>query len=525
MWAVTRAKPDDQHNHLLFSTMDPLESILVEKPDSEDSLELIDMNDEHAALGSPDPNAQGESAEGRITRNLCGSMRRRPLGAKRNRQSPIKGNCLGSRLPKSSATEATYRVIYGKGEVPDIDTFSVQREGEATADAQGRNFIGSGAMSPTKASVDDFVTSLRIETPEFAKDALVTYKRGRVRQASPEALVSPPHTPRAHEDGAGWQDLLRNVKETMPYCIRVLSLSFRGKAGNKLDTELLSGGKHYKAPSPLVQILLKEDPYLVAGLLSFCAWYVLSLIYYVISLVHGIYVLLIRPPIFIMVFLSGKALFIIRALCAACFAVLFISLADYRALKRTGSFERLGLTDFRSRCQFISEDPIPEPQFNDLREVAPSYVLSLIRHLKMMLLYPEDVIRGYYDGFDQIYVPERPEQPLDLIFWILGIVRWVGGSCFSYFITVFSRVIFIYASLFMTVRQNASILREMGMFWLFLGTFSVITIGLILSLIQIPVLSRVVDIVGFASLLCFFFIGGLRITRCLLSRRRPQLQS
>lgn len=524
MWAVTRAKPDDQHNHLLFSTMDPLESILVEKSYSEDSLELIDMNEENATP-SPDPDAQGEPVESRITRNLCGSMRRRPVGAKKNRQSPVKGNRLGSRLPKSAATEATYRVIYGKGEVPDSDTLPVQREGEAVTDAQGRNFVGSGAMSPRKASVDDFVTSLRIETPEFAKDALVTYKRGRVRQASPEALVSPPHTPRAQEDSAGWYDLLRNVKETLPYCIRVLSLSFRGKAGNKLDTELISGDKHYKAPSPLVQILLKEDPYLVAGLLSFCAWYVLSLLYYVISLVHGIYVLVIRPPIFIMVFLSGKALFIIRALCAACFAVLFISMADYRVLKRTGSFERLGLTDFRSRCQFISEDPIPEPRFNDLRGIAPSYVLSLIRHLKMMLLYPEDVIRGYYDSFDQIYVPERPEQPLDLIFWILGIVRWVGGSCLSYFITVFSRVVFIYAALFMTVRHNASVLRELGMFWLFLGTFCMITIGLALSLVQIPVLSSVVDIVGFASLLCFFFIGGLRIARCLLSRRRPKSQA
>lgn len=308
---------------------------------------------------------------------------------------------------------------------------------------------------------------------------------------------------------------LEKAKQMILYTIHVLSAALWSDDNTSIDKVcILKNGKVISAAPPLLQVLLKEEPYLSTGVLLFAIWTVLVALFKILSAFHTLYRVLIKPPFIVILFLISRLKLVVHSLCAACLVYLMVSFVDYTEMLRHNE-----LVDEEDPFMFITNGSVENIDFAHLKTITPEEMLAMVRHLRIMLLFPTEIIRRFYDGFDQIYIPKRPDLFIDVIFWSIGVGSWIASTCISYFYHLFFHVVFIFVASFPIVRTKRAKFKYAQTYYATIISLVVVSMSIILSVVKLPGLTKATRWISSLSFLIFFVGGAARIINYLLKRK------
>lgn len=372
-------------------------------------------------------------------------------------------------------------------------------------------------LTPTAYQHSSVRSPQRMSTIRESPEESVASRYGTIQKLPPSKFTNSP-APGLGAEPSGFTPpatLIEKAKHLILYTIHVLGAALWSDDNTSIDrVYTLTSGKVIMAAPPLLQVLLKEEPYLATGVLFFVVWVLVAALFKVLSAFHTLYKLLIKPPLILLLFLASRLRHLIYSLCAASLVYLILSLVDYTEMLRHNE-----LVDEEDPFMFITNGSVENIDFAHLKTITPEEMLAMVRHLRIMLLFPTEIIRRFYDGFDQIYIPKRPDVFIDIVFWSVGVGSWIVSTCVSYFYHLFFHVVFIFMASFPVVRTKRAKFKYVQTYYATIVSLIIVSLGTILSIIKIPGLTKATNWISSLSFLVFFVGGAARITSYLLKRR------
>lgn len=371
-------------------------------------------------------------------------------------------------------------------------------------------------LTPTACQYSTIRSPQRMSTIRESPEEPTASNREKLSKLPSSKFDSATSTPSAKSsDSYSSVRKIEKIKQIITYTIHVLSAELWSDDSTSIDkVYTLKNGRVITAAPPLLQVLLKEEPYLATGILLFVLWTIIAALFKVLSAFHTLYKLFIKPPFIILLFLISRLKLVLHSLCAASLVYLVVSFVDYTEMLRHNE-----LVDEEDPFMFITSGNVDNIDFAHLKTISPEEMLAMVRHLRIMLLFPTDIIRRFYDGFDQIYIPKRPDVFIDTVFWCVGVGSWITSTCVSYFYHLFFHVVFIFVASIPIVRTKRTKFKYIQTYYATAISLGVVSLSILFSVIRLPGLTNATKWISSLSFLVFFIGGAVRIACYLLKRR------